>query len=189
MDMNFNKVVEDSGQDYSPMPEKTVVRCLMTIEPGGIGEGGYYCLSQKQQEQLIVKFTVLTGQYAGKFFKDWLHCDERNGAHQITRRYIRDMIEEVFDIEPGDNSESAMAKRHIQSIGELDKKEICVSVKIDGTFNKIGFIVNKNNPSYIPKTGVAQHAPVSAPVPPQPVMAQPTPAPQASASPSWAPNV
>ena len=192
MDMNFNNVVQDDNapRDFSPIPDKTAVRCLMTIRPGGHGDGGFYKLSNNTGHKMLdCEFTVLAGQYAGRKFWDYLHCDPQSGAHQISRRFIKNMIEDVQDIEAGDASENANARRQLQSISELDKIEVCVRVKLEtneqyGDKNKIGFVLTKADRDYVPKTGVAQQAPVSVKAP-HPVMAQPT---QASASPSWAPN-
>lgn len=157
MELNFNNVVDDQP-NREPIPDKTVVRCLMNIEPGGVGDGGYYSLSQAKHHQLKVKFTVLVGQYAGKFFTDYLFCDPNNGAYNYSRSKIKAMIEDIHDLDPSDTSEEACVKRVLKSIGELDKIEVCLSVTIKGQYNKIGFIVPRSNENYVPKTKIAQSA-------------------------------
>ena len=81
--LNFNEAEEQySGSgptDFSPIPEGTVVDVLLTIRPGGAGDGGLLKQSQRSDAQYLdCELTVTNGEYAKR--KIWTNLTVMGGS-------------------------------------------------------------------------------------------------------------
>lgn len=165
---------ETGGGTSEPMPDGTVVRAVMNIQPGGSGDGGWLTTSSKTGNlYLNVEWTVISAPYAKRKFWDMLHFTEK--SLPISMRNMRAIVEANYGISPSDMSDAAVAKRRC-GFPELQGMEACMLLKIE--VDDKGQYPDKNRPSayltpgerkYIPRDGAAPaaapaSAPASAPV-------------------------
>ena len=182
--LNFNEADEQyagtGSTDFSPMPEGTIVDVLLTIRPGGAGDGGLLKQSQRSDAQYLdCEFTVINGEFAKRKF--WtnltvmggsLDDNGRSKAGNISMRTIRAMLESCYNIEPRDMSEEAKAVRVLSSYGDLNNLIFKTSVGIkeynDKVSNKLDRIIVPGMPEYKQPLGpdglIRSPKPSSAPV-------------------------
>ena len=186
--LNFNEAEEQySGSgptDFSPIPEGTVVDVLLTIRPGGAGDGGLLKQSQRSDAQYLdCELTVTNGEYAKR--KIWTNLTVMGGslddngkskAGNISMRTIRAMLESCYNIEPRDMSDAAKAVRVLSSYGDLNNLVFKTSVGTEEynekVSNKIDRIIVPGMPEYkqplgpdgLVRSSKPSHAPVQAAV-------------------------
>tara|TARA_R100001591_G_scaffold117988_1_gene138961 strand:- start:72 stop:722 length:651 start_codon:yes stop_codon:yes gene_type:complete len=167
--LNFNEADEQfSGSqqsDFTPIPEGTIVDVLLTIRPGGAGEGGLLKQSTRSDAQYLdCEFTVTNGEFERRKF--WtnltvmggsLDDNGRSKAGNISMRTIRAMLESCYNIEPRDMSDAAKAVRVLSSYGDLNNLVFKTSVGIEEynekKNNKLDRIIVPGMPEYTQPKG------------------------------------
>ena len=106
---------------FDLIPSGTVLPLVMTIRPGGAGEGGWLCDSQSSDAQMLdCEFTVESGPYAKR--KVWQMFTLTGGklnekgesiGGNISRATLRAILESARNIQPDDMSDAARAARCI----------------------------------------------------------------------------
>ena len=123
--------VNTGGQTAALIPDNTVARAILTIRPGGAGEGGWF----KQGPaglMLDTEWTVVDGPYAKR--KVWKYMSMSEKAAPITLRQLRAAIEGHHNIRPEDMSEAAMAKRKV-TIDQLSGLSACILIGVEAGTN------------------------------------------------------
>lgn len=178
------------GQGGGLIPENTVARAILSVRPGGAGEGGW--LKQGPKGLMIdTEWTITEGPYAKR--KVWKYMSLSESAAPITMRQLRAAIEGHHGIKPDDMSEGAQAKRRV-SLDQLSGIEACILVGVEAAKdgyeakNTIKAVLAPGESKYIGRggspmlagpTGAGNVATFQAPPPP-------TAAPAGAAKPAWA---
>ena len=175
---------------------------ILTIRPGGVGEGGWLTESKSSDAQYLnCEFTVTEGEFAkrkfwGNFTVAGGKVDEegRSKAGNITRATLRAILESARDIQPNDESDEAKRKRLVNGYGDFNGMEFIAKIGIEparGEYpakNKFAAVVTPDKPEYNGSSG--QVAGNGAVQPGQkPAWAgqeQPRNAEQSDAKPAWA---
>jgi len=194
---DFNSADEQRSGEL--IPDKTIVRLMMQIRPGGAGPEGWLTNSKDTDAQyLSCEFTVMNGPFAHR--KLWenivlsggkLNDKGQSIAGEISRAKLRAILESARNINPTDMGEQACAKRRVQSFGEFDQMEFAARIGIEkgkdgyADKNKISLVITPDKKEYQP-TMMGQ-APNGGYQPNQQAMrgTQANPG-QSSATPSWA---
>jgi hypothetical protein len=117
------------------IPENTIVLLVASVRPGQHGPGGWLKLAQSGAEMLDMEFTIDGGDFdRRKVWENWITAGETEGqqkAAAITRSRIRAVLESVHAINPGDDSEAAMAARRLSGWGGLDGLKFCAKLGIE----------------------------------------------------------
>jgi hypothetical protein len=110
--------LNDAGpqRSFDLIPAGTIVTVQMLIRNGGVGEDGWLKRSADGgSEGLDCEFTVVDGEYAKR--KIWQlmllngTSDGHSKAGEISRAFLRAVLESARDIKPNDVSEAAQSKR------------------------------------------------------------------------------
>lgn len=125
--MSFNLNDAESGSDL--IPDGTVARAILTIRPGGAGDGGWLKTSSTGGLMLDTEWVIVEGKFAKR--KVWRYMSLSEKAMPITLRQLRAAVEGHFGILPTDMSAEAMAKRDIKDIGTLNGIEACIMVGVE----------------------------------------------------------
>lgn len=139
MSMSFD--FNDAGQQedrFSLIPAKTVVPVIMTVRPGGSGEGGWLKPSQSSDaEMLDCEFAVTSGPYANRKFWQMFTVSggklDENGESigaRISRQSLRAMLESSRRINPDDMSDNARKARCITGWGDFNGLQFWVRMGI-----------------------------------------------------------
>lgn len=112
-------------RSFEVIPPETICVLQMNIRPGGVGDGGWLKRAANgASEHLDCEFVVVGGDHdRRKIFQPYtLHGTGPNHAEagEITRRFLRAVLESVRSIQPSDTSEAAQKARNIANWGELD---------------------------------------------------------------------
>ena len=183
---------ETGGGGGDLIPDGTVARAILTIRPGGSGEGGWLKTSSTGGLMLDTEWTITDGKFAKR--KVWSYMSLSEKAAPITMRSLRAAIEGHHGIKPDDMSEAAQAKRRV-AIADLNGIEACILIGVEppqngyDAKNKIKAVIAPGEGKYIGRgaspmlagpTGagnVAAFAPAPAAAPA---------APAGAAKPAWA---
>ena len=195
-DFNTAETGGKSGGSSELMPIGTVARAILTITPGGDGDGGWLTKASTGIMMLSVEWVITEGRYARRRVWDYMHLSEK--GQPITMRALRAVIEGHHGIMPTDMSEAAQAKRRINDFSELNGLEACIliGVKTDpkGQYpdkNRVTAVLAPGESKYIGSGGAVVipmaghstgHAPAQAPS-----FAAPPPAASSGVKPIWAP--
>lgn len=106
---------------FDLIPTGTVAPLVMTIRPGGAGEGGWLRDSQSSDAQMLdCEFTVESGPYARR--KLWQMFTLTGGklnekgesiGGNISRAALRAILESARNIQPEDMSDAALTARRV----------------------------------------------------------------------------
>jgi hypothetical protein len=120
MSYDFNNA--DKQTDMEIIPAGTIVPLVMTIRPGGQGEGGWLTASKNSDAQMLdCEFTVAEGPYARR--KVWQYLVLSGGklndkgesiAAGISRSMLRAVLESARNVDPNDMSDAAVSKRRAE---------------------------------------------------------------------------
>ena len=157
IDFDFNNAGEQKSGDL--IPDKTDVKVVMNVRPGGNGDGGWLKVSQSGNGMLDCELTVTEGQYAKRKFWEYFvigsnGSEKGNQAVNIARAKLRAIVESARGINPKDMTPEAQAKRRINSIDELNGLEFACSVKIQkgqngyDDSNKMSYVITPDNKKY-----------------------------------------
>jgi hypothetical protein len=149
MPINLN----EAGEQRSPIPTGTVLRCAVKIRPGGIGEGGWLTQTTTPKgtsQYLSAELTVLDGVHKGrKVFNNFV-IDGESAGHKEAGGYslgtLRAFIESAKNIKASDNSESAAKARTIDNWGEFNGTIVTIKV---GVQPASGIYAAKNTIAYV----------------------------------------
>lgn len=127
---DLNGANTSTGGGGELIPDNTVVRAILSIRPGGAGEGGWCKQSQSGNLMLDCEWTVTDGQYARRKVWRYMLLSGSEKAVEITKSQLRGVVEGHHGIMPEDMSETAQAKRRVQ-IADLDGMEACLLIGIE----------------------------------------------------------
>lgn len=145
MSFDFGNAATQSGNTL--IPKNTIARLVMSLRPGGHGEGGW--LRQNKAGNALMldcEFTVAEGEFARrKFWSLFTVEGETEGqqkAVEISRSNIRAILESARNVKPSDLSADAAIKRRINSWGDLDGIEFIGIIGVEE--DKTGQYGDKN---------------------------------------------
>lgn len=116
----------ETQQGFDLIPDNTVAPMVLTLRPGGQGEGGWLKPTKSGNAKMLdVEFTVSAGPFARrKLWKAMIvegnGSDGHNKAENITKSTLRGIVESAHNIRSDDSGEAANKKRMLQSWGDLD---------------------------------------------------------------------
>jgi hypothetical protein len=131
-DLNAAETGGGSGQSTSLIPENTVARAVLSIRPGGAGDGGWMKTSAAGGLMIDTEWTIIDGPFAKR--KIWKYMSLSEKAAPITMRQLRAAIEGHHGLKPEDMSEAAQAKRRV-SLDQLSGIEACILIGIEAGTN------------------------------------------------------
>lgn len=133
-DFDFNNA-EPARAMGDLIPDNTVALVVINLREGGAGPGGLLKASSTGCNMLDLEFTIDGGAHdRRKFWENWVTDGVTEGhekAAMITRSRVRATLESAFGINPGDDSEAAMAKRRLNGWGGIDGLKICVKLGVE----------------------------------------------------------
>ena len=203
MNMDFNNAAKQNTYDL--IPAGTIFPVVMTINPGGVGLGGWETASKNSDAMMLnCEFTVLEGEYTGrKFFQYMVVSGGKQSekgesiAGGISRQTLRAILESSRGVDPDDMSDAAISKRRVN--GYEDFNGICFICQIGiqkgtGNFsdqNRIKHVVLPGEDNYFPlrEAFIRQgNAPAVSHSAPPPSYQNPPPPAQGAArqAPAWA---
>ena len=191
---DFNDAAPQTSGDL--IPAKTYAKVIANIRPGKGQSDMWITKSESGFEYLNMEFTIVSAPMAKrKIFQNagiGGVTDGHEKAANITRSFIRSMLESARGIDPKDESEKAQKARRIQSWGDLVELEFAVEIGIekgkDGydDKNKIARVLTPGHANYTKvmsgETILPSGDKSSSPVP----HAATNSSPVASAVPAWA---
>lgn len=195
---DLNTAEQSTGGGSELIPDGTVARAIVTIRPGGAGEGGYCKEARSGNLMLDTEWTITEGKYARRKIWAYMTITGSEKGQQITRQQLRALVEGHFGIKADDMSEAAQAKRRV-SIDQLSGMEGCILIGVEkGTDgyadkNRIKAVIAPGEGKYI-AAGQSAGAPATAAPKHErydydqgPSVAAPAPAPAASGGnrPAW----
>jgi len=179
---NYDLNTADKQSSFDLIPAKTIVKAIMTIRPGGQGDGGWLTDSKTSDAQMISgEFVVTEGEYAKRRW--WQYMVISGGkqdakgnsiAGNISRQTLRAILESARGINPDDITPEAMAKRQIKSWGDFNGIEFICRIGVEK--DKTGQYDDKNKILEVITPDMKDYAPIT--------QTMPQAAPQASASPA-----
>lgn len=135
---DFNNVESGMG-DFDLIPDGTIAKLVMTIRPGGQGDGGWLTPSNSSDAQYLnCEFTVSEGKYAKR--KLWqnmtvsggkVDADGNSIAGNITRSMMRAILESARNIKPTDESDQAKKARCVGGYGDFNGMEFTAKIGIE----------------------------------------------------------
>jgi len=133
-DFDFNNA-EPQRAMGDLIPDGTIVLLVSNLRPGQHGPGGFLKLANSGAAMLDMEFTVDGGEHdRRKLWENWITDGETDGqqkAASITRSRVRALLESAYGINPGDDSEEAMAKRRLNGWGGIDALKFCAKIGIE----------------------------------------------------------
>jgi hypothetical protein len=130
---DFNNAAPQQSNEL--IPAKTMAKVIATIKPGSAGEGGWETKSASGFEYLSMEFTIVSSPMAKR--KIFQNCgiggvtDGHEKAAEITRTFLRSLLESARGIEPKDESDKAHEARRIKEWGDLIEMEFAVEIGIE----------------------------------------------------------
>jgi hypothetical protein len=134
MSLDFGDAASRSSDTL--IPKNTIARLVMSLRPGGHGDGGWLRMSNKGNALMLDgEFTVVEGPYAKRKFWTLFTVEGETEGHKIavdiSRSNIRAILESARNVKPSDMSPDAAAKRRIESWGDLDGLEFIGVIGIE----------------------------------------------------------
>jgi hypothetical protein len=133
----FNFDLNNAGEQRTleVMPDGTICTTQLTIRPGGAGENGWLKKSANgAAEGLDCELTVTEGPYAKRKVFQWMVLSGTTPGHEeaaeITRRFLRALLESAYGIRPDDQSDAAKAARSVTGWGDFDQLRFIVRVGV-----------------------------------------------------------
>ena len=163
---DLNTAEQSTGGGSELIPDGTVARAMVTIRPGGAGEGGWLKESRSGSLMLDTEWTITEGKYAKRKVWAYMTITGSEKGASITRQQLRALVEGHFGLKADDMSEAAQAKRRV-SIDQLSGMEGCVLIGIEkGTDgyadkNRIKAVIAPGEGKYI-AAGQSAGAPATA---------------------------
>jgi hypothetical protein len=153
---------ESGGGSFDLIPANTIARVILTIRPGGEGEGRWLTQSKSSDAQYFnCEFTVSKGEYAkrkfwGNFTVSGGKVDEQGNskAGNITRATLRAILESARGIQPNDESDEAKRKRVVNGYGDFNDLEFVAKIGIEPARdqyqakNKLLSVITPDKPEY-----------------------------------------
>jgi hypothetical protein len=134
--MDFNDVGEQ--RSFEVIPDGTVATVRMKVRPGNAGEGGWLRRSKDgNSEALDCEFTLLDGSKR-KFWTLLTVTGTTEGhkeAADISKRYLRAMLESARGIRPDDKSNTAKEARRTTSYGDFNGLSFMVRIGVEPARN------------------------------------------------------
>ncbi|MFW5908023.1 MAG: hypothetical protein ACOCR8_00155 [Desulfosalsimonas sp.] len=140
---DFNDAEEQQGDI---LPAKTLAKVVMTIRPGGHGEGGWLKQSDSGFEYIDAEMTVTSSPHATR--KLWQNMgvggptEGHQKAAQITRALLRAILESARGIDPKDESDTARQARQVSGWQDFNEIEFAIEIGIEK--DKTGQYPDKN---------------------------------------------
>lgn len=192
---DFNDAAPQSNTDL--IPAKTYAKVLATVRPGKGHQDMWVTRSATGFEYLNMEFTLTSAPMAKrKIFSNvgvGGTTDGHEKAAEISRTFLRSLLESARGIDPKDESDKARKARSIASWGDLVELEFAVEIGIEkgkdgyADKNKINKVITPDNKLYSRIMGGETILPGgSSPVASAPVYAQTAPPVSQSAVPAWA---
>src|SRR6516165_6888929 len=108
----------------------------MKVRPGNAGEGGWLRRSKDgNSEALDCEFVVLDGSFAKRKFWTLLTVTGTTEGHKeaadISKRYLRAMLESARGIRPDDKSDAAKEARRTTSYGDFNGLSFMVRIGVE----------------------------------------------------------
>lgn len=128
--LDLNTADASTGGSGDLIPENTVARAILTLRPGGAGEGGW--LKQAKSGALMIdgEWTITSAPHAKRKIWRNMMMTGNETAVGITMRQLRAAIEGHYGIKPDDMSEPAQAKRRA-TFEQLNGIEACIMIGIE----------------------------------------------------------
>ena len=130
---DFNNAAPQTSGDL--IPAKTYAKVIATIRPSKGNADIWITRAASGFEYLNMEFTLVSAPMAKrKIFQNagvGGTTDGHQKAADITRSFIRSMLESARGIDPKDESEKAQKARRIQSWGDLVELEFAVEIGIE----------------------------------------------------------
>lgn len=129
---DFNDAPEQQGDI---IPAKTLARVVMTIRPGGHGDGGWLKQSDSGFEYLDAEMTVTSSPHATR--KLWQNIgvggptDGHQKAAQISRALLRAILESARNVNPKDESDKARQARQVSGWQDFDGIEFAIEIGVE----------------------------------------------------------
>jgi len=209
MSMDFNNAEKqfDSGGDFEPIPEDTLVDLVFTIKPGHVGDGGWLTQGKPSAKSsggwqyISAEMTIIGGDYdKRKVWQNFMwNCVGPTDAASaektanITRSNLRALLESARNIQPADESPAGQQGRQINDFGDLNGMQFKAKLRIEpgndgyAAKNQIKVIITPDMPEYgaAPQQAVAT-APVQVGQAADAVVAQAATTQPAGNTPAWA---
>jgi len=175
MNYDFNDA-ESNNNTGDLIPKGTVAPVILTIRPGGVGDGGWLSTSERSEYQwLDCEFTVTAGPFARRKFWTLMMAGHSTPDAEkvaktlgITRSKLRGILESARGIDPKDEGEAAKAKRIVSGYGDFSGMEFVAKIGVElgqnGYSDKNVFdnAVAVTSPDYAKaKAGAASPAPAA----------------------------
>ena len=130
---DFNDAAPQSNNEL--IPAKTMAKVIATIKPGQHGHGGWETKSQSGFEYLNMEFTIVSAPMAKrKIFQNagiGGVTDGHEKAAEITRTFLRSLLESARGIDPKDETDKARKLRTINDWGDLVEMEFAAEIGIE----------------------------------------------------------
>lgn len=120
------------ASDTQLIPDGTIARAVLTLRPGGHGDGGWCKQAKSGALMLDAEWTVTDGKFAKRKVWRTMMITGNDTAVGITMRQLRAAIEGHYGIKPDDMSPEAQAKRNI-TIDQLNGIEACIQIGIESS--------------------------------------------------------
>ena len=130
---DFNDAAPQQNSEL--IPAKTMAKVIATIKPGSHGQGGWETKSQSGFEYLNMEFTIVSAPMAKrKIFQNagiGGITDGHEKAAEITRTFLRSLLESARGIDPKDETDKAREARKIKDWGDLVEMEFAAEIGIE----------------------------------------------------------
>jgi hypothetical protein len=107
----FDLNTAETGSVFSLIPDGTVARAILTIRPGGAGDGGWLKASRSGALMIDAEWTITEGKFARRKVFDNMLVTGNDTAVGITKRALRALVEGHLGINPEDMSEASPRSR------------------------------------------------------------------------------
>jgi hypothetical protein len=149
------------------IPKNTIAPVQMNIRPGGAGEGGWLKRAKSGSLGLDVEFTVIDGEFARrKFWQIFTVEGESKKAVDISKSYLRAILESARNIDPAAETPEAMAGRKAE-YSDFDGIRFIAGIGIDPSEderyddkNRLSFVVTPGRKEYVALKQIATQAPL-----------------------------
>lgn len=124
MTLDFNNA--DAQRTFDLIPDGTIAPIVMTIRPGGVGDGGWLKRGKSDPNVMLldVEFVVKEGSFAKRKFWTNFCLDGTTDGHKtaanISASTLRSILESARGIKPDDGSDDAMKRRRVDGYGDFD---------------------------------------------------------------------
>lgn len=136
--MDFNSAGPQKGA-HKLIPNGTIAPVIITIKPGGQGEGGWLTASRSSDALMLnCEFTVMEGPFAKR--KIWQYMTISGGktdehgnsiAAEISGSLLRAILESARNVRPDDQSEAAKKARCIDDWGDFNGMSFWAKIGVE----------------------------------------------------------